>query len=284
MLSIVAVATLLVVGSAQAAVITPTYVAGGISSTSNFAPGTTTAVSLTGGTPTVNLGAGQFFRFGMAVSVTGNSNPAAGGTWDQANVATNGAAFALPANLGMAVLNAKVLSSDPTGATLAVFANGTNTRATVGTGQSWASKTVGDAAGGNAGTVISIFEGQGPFDASDSSQYPRLGYFAPGPTNFFTTLTYSASASATGQVTLTPQLIASALNIWTNTFAGATDTGDNTGDPNFAPATFVARPFAVGTDSLGALPDITVSFVPEPASMGLIGMSLLGLLARRRVA
>lgn len=293
--ALIALVGMLAAGSAWAATITPSLVLGQISNTSTFT--TTTSVTISGATPSVTLLPGQFFRFGVAIVVTNNPNPEAGSIWDQAN-ADHGSGAALPQNLGMAVVNGQVDSSDATGALLAAQALASGlSKATVGAGQTWASKSAGGVtgngtgAGGKVGTsgTFTIFEGNGAYDPEDNTSPAKLAYFSSSA-NFFTGVAYVANAA--GVVTLSPSLIPGLLNIWTNTGAGATSDGTTSGDPTAngggTPPTYAGRVFGTGTpqfpDALGALPQIQVTITPEPASVGLIGLSLVGLLARRRKA
>jgi len=273
--AIAALVALLVAGWSQAAVITMTYVNGQVSSTSNFAGGTVTNVSLAS---QVQLPAGQFFRFGVALSVN-NPNPEAG---TQYATDANGAyGVTYPAHLGFQALGMSVNSTDAGGVNLAPLVNGTKTRVVVnGTPWPGAQPDAGDVTGGIAGSPSSIFRGLSPaFDPTTPGSVSALGTLGSPGANFINSLPYGTGASAIDSVvTLTPNLVGSDVTLWARTQAGV-DVGGT--EANFAP-----RALALGTtDTLVAPAGIAVHvIVPEPASIGLVGLSLVGLLARRRVA
>jgi hypothetical protein len=273
---LVALVALLVAGRSQAAVITMTYVNGQISSTSNFAAGTVT--NLANLSSEVQLPVGQFFRFGVALSVN-NPNPEFGTQYATDANANYGVVY--PAHLGFQALGMSVNSTDAGGVNLAPLLNGTKTRVVInGTPWPGAQPDAGDVTGGIAGSPSSIFRGLSPaFDPTTPGSVSALGTLGAPGANFINSLPYGTGASAIDSVvTLTPNLVSTDVTLWGRTQAGV-DVGGT--EANFAP-----RALAIGTtDSLVAPAGIAVHvIVPEPASIGVLGVSLLGLLARRRVA
>jgi hypothetical protein len=280
--ALVALTAMFVAGYAQAATITVSYVNGQVSTVSNFTTATTSAVNLAS---TVTLAAGQYFRFGVAISVSGNPNPEFGSAYAADANAAYGVNYA-NANMGFANVGVNVLSSDTAGTNIAPLVNGTKTRVGFNTTIfSGATVDNGDVTGGVAGSPSSIFKGLGPFDPTSALAVTGLATLATPGANYINTLPYLASATASGAITLTPSLKLSDTNIWKETVAGADDGGGGIAND----AVFLATPLG-GNDSVVYSTNgghINISFgaqTPEPASIGLIGLSLVGLLARRRTA
>lgn len=277
-----ALVALFVAGRSQAAVITMTYVNGAISTTSNFAAGTTTAVNLAA---PVQVTGGQFFRFGVALSVSGNPNPEFGTPYAADANANYGVSY--PANLGFSSLGMVVNSTDANGLNVAPLNNGAGkTRVAINSaGGLWTGSTndAGDinaASPGIAGSPSSIFRGLGPFAPDSASAVTGLGTLAQPGANFITTLPYSIAVGAIDGAILTPTIKLADTTIWGRTAAGVGDGGGNISSD----ASFLNRPLDIGgADSIVA-PAGIVLVVPEPASIGLVGLSLVGLLARRRIA
>jgi len=274
--AIAALVALLVAGWSQAAVITLSYVNGAVSSTSNFAAGTTTSVNLA---QTVNMAPGQFFRFGVAVSVS-NPNPEFGTPY--ATDANGAYGVVYPANLGFQGLGMTVGSTDATGANLSPLNNGSGKTRVVVNGTPWPGATpdAGDVTGGLAGSPSSIFRGLSPaFDPTAPGSVSALGTLGSPGANFINTLPYGAAASAVDSlITLSPTVVLSDTAVWGRTQAGGS-VGDT--EANFAPRSLNIG----GGDSIVGPSGIVVHVVvPEPATIGIVGIGMLGLLARRRVA
>jgi len=274
--ALVALVALLFAGWSQAAVITLSYVNGAVSTTSNFAAGTTTAVSSSQMTSGLSAPAGSFFRFGVAAIVTGNPNPEAGSAWDSAAQNAYGTP-PMPANLGLSTLGLKVLSSSADGSVGAPLNNAGKTRAVFNnTGFSWTSSDVGDVTGGVAGEPSSIFRGQGPANVQDPSFTPKLGYYT-ALANFVNTLPYIVN-NGSAPLTLSLSLDALSTSLWSRTSAGS---DDGAGGVNSDPA-FSAR-FLTAGDTV-SLPSPILINTPEPTSIGMLGIALVGMLASRRRA
>jgi len=272
---------MLVVGAAQAAVITVAFVNGQVSTTSNFTTATTSTVNLA---QNVDAAVGQYFRFGFRVQVTGNANPEFGTAYADAAAAAYGVTY--PANLGFALIAGKVDSSDTAGTSVAPLINATTgkTRATIGTGLTWSGPgDLGDVTGGIAGSPAAIGRSSAPFDPTGVGSVAALGNVSSQW--LFFTLPYQILG--TGPVFLTPRLTTDSL-LWHETVAGVDDgQGGITSDADFAgvgigggdTVVYPAAPAGTGAQ-LGQI----VLNLPEPTSMGLLGLALVGLMARRRVA
>jgi hypothetical protein len=255
-------------GQAQAANLTLNYVSGQIANNSNFTSPTT--VTLSGPNPTVTLLPGQFFRFGVAASVTNNPNPAAGGAWDQDNVDNNGGT-ALPTTLGVAQLFFRFSTTSGSASIAAPINNGAGrSTATISSAPGFALTDSGDI---NGGVVGGSFPLGGGFISATAFETNKIGAFSSNAT-FFSNLRYSAVAA--GTTTLTPNV--TNWSFW-QYVAGGTD-------PNIAPT------YGVRVNNTGSISDslitanfnpITITVVPEPGTAAVAGsMGVLGLLRRRK--
>jgi hypothetical protein len=281
-----ALVAMLVVSSAQAALVTQSYANGVISTTSNFAAGTTTAVNLGA---QVTLLPGQFFKFGVSLGVAGNPDPAFGTPYADAAFNRDGVVY--PANLGFSALNFQIGSSDAAGANLVPLNLAGKARTTFNnTPWPGATTDVGDVTGGVAGSPSPIFKGLPPFDPTSTTSVTGLGALAsPGNAGvFISTIVYQAPAGASDSlITLSPQIIATATGLWKQTQAGQDDgSGGVAQDANFLNGGFLD---IGGADSISlpAFNNGTILVhvaVPEPASMCLLSIGLFGLLGRRRMA
>jgi hypothetical protein len=292
-MSAAAVMVVLCGSMAQAAVITVSYVNIQTSSNVNFnaAGGVTNHGNNVGALGTLPVG--SFFRFGIAVAVTDNANPA---------FAANGST---PANLGLAQLAMKVTSSDPTGLNIKAVQgnpassdvitrnvskllfdnNGTPANQTA-TSTRW-TNTIdpGDVLGNdNTGTnnLLGTGEVGQRFQISTSNNAATqnaLSQFALGHSThnapWFNGLMFQVVGA--GGVTLTPFVDTGATLVWHNT---------DVGDPGEAiPPTYSKDPFAAAfgpeADSVINVDPILVN-IPEPAAAGMLGLALVGLVGRRR--
>jgi len=279
--AIAALVALLVAGWSQAAVITMTYVNGQVSTTSNFTTATTTTVNLAN---PVSVSGGQFFRFGVALSVSSNANPEFGTPYASDANTVYGVTY--PANLGFSSVGMVVNSTDANGLNVAPLNNSGKTRVAINSaGGLWTGSTndAGDinaSSPGVAGSPSSIFRGLGPFAPDSASAVTGLGTLAQPGANFINSLPYSIAVGATDGAILTPTIKLTDTTIWSRTVAGD---GDGSGNIS-TDASFLNRPLNIGGGDSIVAPTPIVLVVPEPASIGLVGLSLVGLLARRRVA
>jgi len=232
------------------------YIDGQFSTTSNFAV-VTNVTFTTSGTQTVNLPAGDFFRYGVSGLVTGNTNSTAGTAADTANQSQNSAP-AQPSLLGLALLSFQLPSSDTTGVILPAVQGATrsgtnefNDTATVNTKLSSGDNAVterGDVQGtsGNVGIVflpaagaplasintttgtnipngITMFATDG--NGAGVNPVAALGALPNCSTAVFTNLQYKAVG--TGSVTITPSFPAGSIKLLSVSNPGATDGSGN---------------------------------------------------------
>jgi len=288
-MSAVAVLVVLCGSLAQAATITATYVNFQTADNVNF----TAAGGLTNygnaGLP-ASLAVGKFFRFGISISVSGNDATALSTYWAAGAVAGS---QQWPSNLGAAAMAFQVGSSDPTGTSVAAVqgtprGDGRNTsKAVLFDAANWTFATdVGDVLGTAAGTVNQLGSGQvgqsfqiyGGNATATPGNIARLA--APGSV-FFNSLAFKVVG--TGPVLLSPQIYSAGLNLWNVVDIGDIGDPDDSGDdvaPTFEARVF-ANSFGPGADTVVNPPILSIN-VPEPATMGLLALGLLGLVARRR--
>jgi hypothetical protein len=161
--SVLALAAMVGVGGIARGGVTLTqgYTAGQISTTSNFTPATTTAVTLSAAGPNaITLFPGEYFRFGVTEVLTGNPNPVSGDAWDLDQV-NNQANNPQPANLGMFGIAMEVGSTDTAGTLVAPLASSGRSKAVLPTLDTmvWALSTPGDVNGGLVGDESQISGG-----------------------------------------------------------------------------------------------------------------------------
>jgi len=297
-MSAAAIMVVLCGSMAQAAVITVSYVNIQTSTTFNFAPGTITNQGNNTGALS-SLPVGSFFRFGLAVSVSGNPN-------NQATIdAWAGTPTPQPANLGLQQLGVQILSTDgQTGANIAAIqGNPVNSRnastAVFANGNVlWSNRDPGDVLGNSLPGVAGLIgpgQGQvgtafplGSLNASFQNDGRAAGALATPGATYFNGLSFAVVGNA--PVTLTPVLPLGALVLW----APASNNGD-AGDPSDtgddAYPTYTNRSFSLTFGPEADLLDMTNAGpiqinsgnpIPEPATAGIIGLALVGLVGRRR--
>jgi hypothetical protein len=232
------------------------------------------------------LPVGKFFRFGIAINVSNNANPAAA-LW--ANTPTP-----QPANLGVAHIAFTVQSTDSQGNNVAAVqgipvSGGRNasTAVILGIGTTWTFATdPGDVLGdssqgtrnalgsGQVGQLFQIFSGNTQATANN------VGVLATPGATWFDSLTFQVVGS--GFYFLTPTIFTAGTNIW-----HLADPG-NPGDPadplDDIPPSYSSEPFS----ATGPSPDVAINptpivpIIPEPASMGFISFGLLAFLVARQ--
>jgi hypothetical protein len=256
-----------------------------------------TQVSLDPTAPTVTVPVGDYLSYGIAAVVTNNVNP-------QGGVATSngqGGTIVQPTNLGIANIGYQVLSvsaNDLNGSLLQPVLNGARPTSP---GEFFSTAVVGGRGRGssppsgyllafntdqgdvepNSGTVAStfqIFEGNTPQIPANPTGLAELTEFASGtggPTNAVTVFDDLGYQSlGTGVVTLQPAIDPKATQYYSETGAGSSS----------ATASYRATFFS-SSDTINPLPALTVVIgpsVPEPMSIGLLGIGGMAMLGRRR--
>jgi hypothetical protein len=269
----------------------------------HYLTGTVTpeTVSQTANT-TITMPVGDYISVALDAALTGVANPDAGDTSDMEP--------AQPAYLGLGALGIVVASSDLTASVLTPIALNTKTLSTYNGVTTYAGfAKVNQTKGTNTGNanppawaitatadvlpnVTGYDPGQGNGNlglngymtggntAATGSTIGLLSQFAPqNNTNSYPNATdfedsIVLEALAPGTVTLTPQVIASSTAYWQNSAAG---TVSNT-------SSYTLQPFQ-STDSQTPIPSIVIvvpgGVVPEPASLSLLGLGSIALMARR---
>jgi len=296
-MSAAAIMVVLCGSMAQAAVITASYVNIQTSDNVNFNAAGNLANFGTNTAALSSLPAGKFFRFGLSVVVSGNSNPASA-VWD-------GTPTPQPTNLGAAIMSARVLSTDPAGSLIASIqgaprtnppdSRNTSKASIVGGSTAWGFFTEpGDALGNaNVGTTNALGSGQigsqfAIASANSTGTPTAITQLASPGSVWVNSLTFQALSNADGLVTLSPVLVASGINLWHNTSVG--DPGDPTDVGDDVAPTYVSDPFSATfgpeADSIVNAPPLAITVlggaIPEPATAGMVGLALLGLVGRRR--
>jgi len=294
-------------GARAGVVLNEQYINVQYSTAANFSSGVTnvtTAATPGGSGPlSVSIPQGDYFRFGITASVgTTDPNGAAGQAWDN-NTNGNGS---LPADLGLAALGVyvPVSANDSNGSILQPVLSGSNTDAAIyqGTGTAIGNPSTGSASASNgqAGTIaspISFNDGTTPnigtqsgineismFGATTSSGSQAAtskNNAVPGgdPQEFFQNLEYQATGA--GVVTLSPTVLGGTAGSLYFAYTNPSQVNNAAVAP-----TYQATAFTNTGDTINQLSPITVtvtsSSTPEPASLGVLGLGGVGLLARLR--
>jgi hypothetical protein len=227
------------------------------STTSNFAAGTTTSLTISGGA--VNVPVNDWFRFAVDALVTSNSNPASGGAYDTSTNGPNGQQNQ-PANLGLAGFGFQITDSNNTALT-PLQSGGTST-AVNPSGPLWSTYSSGNVDGsgtvGAGGALLS--GGNNPANIKVASQ-GTMTHTTAGLASatvgaganqvIFSNLKYKAGAAA-GSATLTPSSISTGTAIVVVNSAGNAST----------PPTYKSQIVTTGDaqgDTLNLLPTLVVN-------------------------
>jgi hypothetical protein len=227
------------------------------------------------------LPVGKYFRFGIAISVTNNPNPAYE-LWE-------GTPTPQPRNLGAAGMAMVVYSSDPTGSNLATVQgtpryDGRNTSKLTFVGVSnWMFATdVGDVLGTAAGTANALGSGQVGqsfqiYTGNSTANYTSLGLLADPGSVWFNGLMFKVVGY--GPALLSPSIYTAGINIWHCISVG--DPGDPLDPEDDVPPEY--SPDMFGTVSNDSAVNPPLPFIdPEPSTGVMLSLGLLGLISRRR--
>jgi hypothetical protein len=217
---------------------------------------------------TIIVPPGDYFEFNVNTLVTGDTNPASGGAYDQANGTTQPPLLGLT-GFGFAFTNnntsvvAPVVTAGKS--TLAVPLGGPPLRYDV------SGKGTANAASGEAGTAgAPLSAGYLPEDTTATTGFYRLTLGAGTAQDIFTGLKYQALTSGSS-------LIANVIPTGAVAYANLRSAGNASTFPVYQGDVVGLQP----GDTLTPLPSLTV-LVPEPASTATLLIGATSLLVRRR--
>jgi len=241
---------------AKGVLLTQYYVSAEIATTSNFAAGTFTTVTINQSAPAMTISPGEYLEYGISDVLTQNNgtaipNQVSGDNWDTQN--QNDGNTAVPTHLGLGTLAYSVPSTDANGSLLQPLNTGVAFGTDPGNNQPDYPATAainsnltklaynptsnpGDNENnnGNVGLKDPIFIGynpgyvdtQGTQGAQENSDIANLGFFSGNNTSigsattFFTGLKYKGVSG--GSVTLTPSVVPNGTGYWQNGTLGTT--------------------------------------------------------------
>jgi hypothetical protein len=217
---------------------------------------------------TINVPSGDYFSFSVNALVTGDTNAASGGAYDQANHTTQPPLLGL-AGFGFAFTNnnTSVIAPVVTGgkSTLTVPLGGPPLRYDV------SGKGTASAANGEAGTdAAPLSAGYDAFLSTATTGFYRLTLGAGTSQDIFTGLKYQALSSGTS-------VISNMIPNGDIEYVALANAGNASTFPEYQGDTEGLQP----GDTLTPLPSLTV-LVPEPTSTATLLIGATSLLVRRR--